>query len=122
MQAETKQTYRVIISLICRVALLVIALPVLLRHFPNYKPPYRYPTDWVVMTVCDALTVAAPLVRTRKLPFFAGIAALAAHYFYRHFVPVGDLVYMGVAILFVLQPSSERQTARERPRTRGARH
>ena len=118
MQAESKQTFRVIVSLICRVVLLAIAVPVLLRHFPNYKLPYRYPTDWVVVTVCDALAVVAPLMRWRKLPFLAGAAALTAHYFYRHFVPVGDLVYMGVAILFVLQPSSMRSTERERPRTR----
>lgn len=118
MQAETKQTFRVIVSLICRVALLVIALPVLLRHFPNYKLPYRYPTDWVVVTVCDLLAVVAPFLRSRKLPFFAGIAAMGAHYYYRHFVPTGDLIYMGVAILFVLQPSSQRKAVKDGPRTR----
>jgi hypothetical protein len=118
VQAETKQTFRVIVSLICRVALLVIAVPVLLRHFPNYKLPYRFPTDWVIITVCDALAVVAPLLRSRKLAFFAGLAAMAAHYYYRHSVPMGDLVYMGVAILFVLQPSSERKVVKDRPKTR----
>jgi hypothetical protein len=118
VQAETKQTFRVIVSLICRVVLLGIAVPVLLRHFPNHKLPYRYPTDWVVVTVCDALAVVAPLMRSRKLPFLAAAAAMGAHYYYRHFVPMGDLMYMGVAILFVLQPSSMRRTGKERPKTR----
>ncbi|MFP5228106.1 MAG: hypothetical protein ACLGXA_10785 [Acidobacteriota bacterium] len=118
MQAESKQTFRVIMSLLCRVALLAIALPVFLRHFPNYKPPHRYPTDWIIVTVCDGLAVAAPLMRLRKLAFLAGAAALAAHSYYRHFVPVWDLAYMAVAILFVLQPSSHRQAVKQGPRTR----
>lgn len=118
MQAGTKQTFRVIVSLICRVTLLAIALPVLLRQFPDYRLPYRYPTDWVIVTVCDALAVGAPLMRWRKMAFLAGAAAMGAHYYYRHFVPVGDLVYMGVAILFVLQPSSERKVVKQGPKAR----
>ena len=102
------QTSRAIVSLICRVVLLGIAVPVLLRHFPNYKLPYRFPTDWIVVTVCDALAVVAPLLRVRNVAFLAGAAALGAHYYYRHFVPVWDLVYMAVAIIFVLLPSSGR--------------
>jgi hypothetical protein len=43
---------------------------------------------------------------------------MGAHYYYRHFVPVGDLVYMGVAILFVLQPSSERKVVKQGPKAR----
>jgi uncharacterized SAM-binding protein YcdF (DUF218 family) len=118
VQAGSKQTFRVIVSLICRVALLAIAVPVLLRHFPDYKLPYRYPTDWIVVTVCDTAAVVAPLMRSRKLAFLAGAAAMGAHYYYRHFVPVGDLVYMGVAILFVLQPSSERKVVKQGPKAR----
>jgi len=118
VRSESLQTFRVIVSLILRVVLVGIALPILLHHFPNFKLPYRYPTDWVVVTVCDALAVVAPLMRSRKLAFLAGAAALGAHYFYQHFVPMWDLVYMGVAIVFVLLPGSGRRTEKERPRTR----
>ncbi len=118
MQAETNQTFRVIVSLICRVVLLGIAVPVLLRHFPNYKLPYRYPTDWIIVTVCDAMAVAAPLLRSRKLAFLAGAAAMGAHYYYRHFVPVLDLAYVAVAIVFVLLPTSMRRIGKKRPKTR----
>jgi hypothetical protein len=118
MRAETLQTMRVIVSLILRVLLFGIALPVLLRHFPDYKLPYRFPTEWIVVVVCDTLAVVAPLMRTRKLAFLAGAAALGAHYYYHHFVPLWDLAYMGVAIIFVLLPGSGRTTAKEGPRTR----
>ena len=118
MQEEANQTTRAIVSLICRVVLLGIALPVVVRHFPNFRLPYRYPTDWIVLTVCDTLAVVAPLMRSRKLAFFAGAAALGAHYYYRHFVPVWDLIYMAVAILFVLLPSTERTVVKDNPRTR----
>ena len=118
MRSETLQTFRVIVSLILRVVLVGIALPLLLRHFPNYKLPYRYPTDWVIVTVCDALAVVAPLLRSRKLAFLAGAAALGAHYYYQHFVPVWDLAYMGVAIVLVLLPMSGRKTEKPRARTR----
>ncbi len=93
MQGESQQTFRVIVSLICRVVLVAIALPVLLRHFPNYKLPYRYPTDWIIVVVCDALAVVAPLLRSRKLAFLAGAAAMGAHYYYQHFVPFGDCYF-----------------------------
>jgi hypothetical protein len=61
-----------------------------------------------VVTVCDGLAVIAPLVRWRKMVFLAGVAALGAHYYYRHSTPLWDLAYMGVAIMFVLLPSSGR--------------
>jgi hypothetical protein len=102
------QTSRAIVSLICRVVLLGIAVPMLLRHFPNYKVPYRLPTEWVVLTVCDAFAVLAPLLRTRKLAFLAGAATLGGNYYFRHYEPIWDLAYMAVAIVFVLLPSSGR--------------
>jgi hypothetical protein len=116
MRAESLQTMRVIVSLILRVVLLGIALPLLLKDFPNYKLPYRFPTDWTIMTVCDALMVFAPLMRTRKLAFLAGAAAMGAHYYYRHFVPLWDMAYLGVAIVFVLLPLSGRKTGKEKRR------
>jgi hypothetical protein len=102
------QTFRAIMSLICRVVLFGIAVPLLLADFPNYKLPYRFPPEWTVVTVCDGLAVIAPLLRWRKFAFLAGAAALGAHYYYRHLTPLWELAYMGVAIVFVLLPSSGR--------------
>jgi len=93
------QTFRAIMSLIFRVVLLGIAVPLLLADFPNYKLPYRFPPE---------LAVIAPLLRWRKFAFLAGAAALGAHYYYRHLTPLWELGYMGVAIVFVLLPSSGR--------------
>lgn len=118
MPEEANQTLWAICSLICRVALLGIAIPVLLRHFPNYRLPHRFATDWIIMVAVDALAVLAPLMRNRKLAFVAAAAALGAHYFYRHFVPIGDLAYTGVAIVLVLLPSSRRRTGKEKWRVR----
>jgi hypothetical protein len=118
VQGESTQTARAIASLICRVVLVAIALPVLLRHFPGHKLPYRYTTDWIVVVVCDTLAVVAPLLRIRKLAFLAGAAAMGAHYYYRHIVPVWDLVYMAIAIVFVLLPASGRSIGKPAQRIR----
>ena len=120
MQGETLQTFRVIVSLILRVVLVGIAVPVLLRHFPDYKLPYRYTPEWTVVVICDVLAVVAPLLQVRKLTLLAGAAAIGSHYYYQHFVPSWDLAYMLVAIVFVLLPTSGRdKVAKERrPRTR----
>lgn len=118
MRSESLQTMRVIVSLILRVVLVGIAVPLLLKDFPEYKIPYRFTTDWTVVTVCDAMAVFAPLIRTRKLAFVAGAAALVAHYYYRHYAPLWDMVYLGVAIVFVLLPMSGRQVEKQRVRTR----
>lgn len=118
MQGESLQTFRVIVSLILRVAMVGLAVPVLLHHFPDYKLPYRYTTDWTVVVVCDVLAVVAPLVRVRKLTFLAGAAALGAHYFYQHTVQTWDLTYLTLAIVFVLLPGSGRQVEKPRARTR----
>jgi hypothetical protein len=108
VQGETRQTVRAVISLICRVVLLGIAVPLLLGDFPDYKLPYRFPTAWTVVTVCDALAVFAPLLRARKLAFLAGAAVLGAHYYFQKSVPVWGMAYLAVAIVFVALPSSGR--------------
>lgn len=118
MQGESLQTFRVIVSLILRVALVGIAAPVLLHHFPEYKLPYRYTTDWTVVVTCDLLAVVAPLLQVRKLTFLAAAAAMGAHYYYQHSVPMLDLAYMAVAIVLVLLPISGRRVEKQRPRTR----
>ncbi len=119
MQGESLQTFRVIISLILRVAMVGIAVPVLLHHFPDFKLPYRYTTDWTVVVLCDVLTVVAPLLRIRKLTFLAGAAAIGAHYYYQHSVPFLDSAYVAMSIVFVLLPTSGRdKVGKERPRTR----
>jgi hypothetical protein len=102
------QTFRAIASLICRVVLLGIALPVLLGDFPNYRFPSHFATEWAVVTGCDALALLAPLARPRKIAFLAGVAAVGAHYFYQHLVPTWDMAYMAMAILLVLLPASGR--------------
>lgn len=102
------QTLWVILSLICRVVLLGLSLPVLLDNFPNYTLPGRVTQDWSLVVLGDVLALVAPLLSWRKTAFLAGILALGAHYYFRHIVPTPDLAYMGVAILFVLLPSSSR--------------
>ncbi len=104
------QTLWAVVSIICRVLLLGMAVPVLLRDFPDYTIPSRITTDWAALALGDILTVVAPLMRWRKVAFLAAALALGAHYYFRHHVPALDLAYMGVAILFVVLPSSERQT------------
>jgi hypothetical protein len=110
------QTFRVVLSLICRVVLLGIAVPFLLGDFPNHKVPYRFPPEWIAVTSSDALTVIAPLVRWRKLAFLAGVAALGSHYYFQRSTPLWDLAYMGVAIVFVLLPSSGRGDGKKKRR------
>jgi hypothetical protein len=112
------QTFRAIASMICRVVLLGIAVPVLLSDFPNGKFPSRFATAWAVIAVCDALAVVAPLARPRKVAFLAGVAAVGAHYYFRHLVPTWDMAYMAMAILLVLMPASGRNTAKPRRKTR----
>lgn len=112
------QTIRAVMSLICRVVLLGLALPVLLGNFPNYTLPGRMTQDWSLLVLGDTLALVAPLLRWRKTAFLAGVLALAAHYYFRHNVPMLDLAYMGVAILFVLLPGSNRVIGKRRPDTR----
>ena len=50
----------------------------------------------------------APLLRWRKMAFLAGCWRWVRTYYFRHIVPTWDLAYMGVAILFVLLPGSNR--------------
>lgn len=103
------QTARAIVSLIFRVVLLAIAVPVLLGDFPNYSMPSRILTDWAAVTAVDALAVFAPLARWRKLGLLAGALALGIHYFSRHEVLVWDVTYLLGAIGLVLLPASGRQ-------------
>lgn len=112
------QTILAVASLICRVVLLGLAVPVVLGDFPDYKLPYRFTPDWTTVVVCDLLAVVVPFVRWRKLTFLIAVAALGAHYYFRHIVPSWDLAYMGVAIVFVLLPSSERTDGKPKPKTR----
>ncbi|HUB19125.1 MAG TPA: hypothetical protein VL990_10845 [Acidobacteriaceae bacterium] len=115
MQGEAGQTARAILSLVCRVVLLGIAVPLLLMDFPSYRLPHRYTTEWLVPTICDLLTVIAPMMRTRKLALVAGAAAMGAHYYYdRQYVPMWNLAYMAVAIVFLLLPASGRKTGKEK--------
>lgn len=119
MESETTQTLRAIFSLICRVVLLGIAVPVLLGDFPQHSMPSRITPEWSMPAACDALAVLAPLLRWRKLAFLAGVAALSAHYYYaRRYVPVWDMAYMGVAIVLVLLPASGRESGKRGPNTR----
>jgi len=60
----------------------------------------------------------APLLRWRKLAFLAGALALGVHYYFRHFVPTLDMAYMGVAIVFVLLPGSNRASVKRGANTR----
>jgi hypothetical protein len=112
------QTIWAVASLICRVVLFGVAVPVLLSDFPNYKLPYRFPVDWTTLVVCDLLAVVVPFLRFRKLTFLIAAATLGAHYYFRHIVPTWDLAYMGVAIVFVLLPSSGRVEGKPKPKTR----
>ncbi|MGD0367970.1 MAG: hypothetical protein ABSA94_10985 [Acidobacteriaceae bacterium] len=119
MQHATTQTLRAVSSVICRVVLLGIALPVLLADFPDYVLPSRLTQDWSMLVTCDALALLAPLLRWRKLAFLAGVLALGVHYYFRHYVPTLDMAYMGVAIVFVLLPGSNRASVKKRgPSTR----
>ena len=78
MQHATTQTLRAVSSVICRVVLLGIALPVLLADFPDYVLPSRLTQDWSMLVTCDARALLAPLLRWRKLAFLAGVLALVA--------------------------------------------
>ena len=70
---------------------------------------------------CDALAVLAPLLRWRKLAFLAGLLALSAHYYFaRRYVPMWDMAYMGVAIVLVLLPASNRVAVKRGPGTRSS--
>ncbi|MFY9747836.1 MAG: hypothetical protein WA891_01040 [Acidobacteriaceae bacterium] len=120
MQDPKTQTLRAVYSVICRMALLGIALPVLLADFPNYLMPSRVTQDWSMLVTCDALALLAPLLRWRKMAFLAGLLALGLHYYFRKIVPTWDLAYMGVAILFVLLPGSNRVAVKRGPGTRSS--
>lgn len=110
------QTTRAIVSLVIRFTLLGIALPVLLRDFPGYMLPSRIMTDWATLTAVDALAMLAPLGRWRKYSLLGGVAAVSAHYFFRHQVPVLDMGYLVLAIFLVLLPESGRAEAgKKRP-------
>ncbi len=110
------QTARAIVSLILRVTLLGIAVPVLLRDFPNLMFPSRIMTDWATITAVDAVAVLAPLGRWRKYALLAGAAAVGVHHFLRHRVPVLDMAYLVLAIFFVLLPESGRaHVGKKRP-------
>jgi hypothetical protein len=111
---------RAVCSVICRVVLLGIALPVLLADFPNYMMPSRVTQDWSMLVTCDALALLAPLLRWRKMAFLAGLLALGVHYYYRHLVPTWDLAYMGVVIVFVLLPGSNRASVKRGSGTRSS--
>ena len=102
------QTVRAVVSLIARVMLLGIALPVLLGDFPGGMLPSRIMTDWATLAAVDALAVMAPLMRWRKCALLAGVAALGGHFYFRHRAPVWDMLYMLIAIVFVLLPDSGR--------------
>jgi hypothetical protein len=104
------QTTRAIASLIFRVVLLGIAVPVLLSDFPGHMLPSRIMTDWATITALDALSVVAPLARWRKMALLAGILVAGAHYYFRHHVPVLDVGYVLLAIGLVLLPASGRAT------------
>jgi hypothetical protein len=118
MQDGAMQTIRALFSLFCRVALLALAVPVLVGDFPGHAFPSRPTQDWSMPTACDALAVAAPLMRGRKLAFLAGVLVLAVRYYFRHYVPVSDLAYMGAAIVLVLLPASGRGSGKEKAKTR----
>ncbi|MGB9029480.1 MAG: hypothetical protein WCC27_05090 [Acidobacteriaceae bacterium] len=120
MEDPTTQTLRAVCSVICRVVLLGIALPVLLADFPNYMLPSRITQDWSMLVTCDALALLAPLLRWRKMAFLAGVLALGLHYYFRKIVPTWDMAYMGVAILFVLLPGSNRAAVKRGPGTRSS--
>jgi len=116
------QTFWAIVSLIFRVALLGIAVPILLRRFPNFSYPRNPSQEWLALTACAVLAVVAPLLKTRKVTFLAGAAMIGVRYFYHpHFTPGLEMVYMGVAIVLVLLPASGRsaeQVKREQNRRR----
>lgn len=109
------QTARAIASLILRVTLLGIAIPVLLQDFPNHMLPSRILTDWAAITAVDVLAVLAPLGRWRKYSLLAGVMAVAMHYFLQHHAPVLDMAYLLLTILFVLLPMSGREHGPRRP-------
>ncbi|HEX4005218.1 MAG TPA: hypothetical protein VHX60_03490 [Acidobacteriaceae bacterium] len=102
------QTFRAVVSLIARVLLLAIALPVLMGDFPGAMLPSRIMTDWAALTAVDAMAVMAPLMRWRKCSLLAGVAVLGAHFYFRHRAPVWDMLYLLIAIVFVLLPGSGR--------------
>jgi hypothetical protein len=120
VQDPTTQTLRAIYSLICRVVLLGIALPVLLGDFPDYTLPSRFTQDWSMLVACDALALLAPLLRWRKMVFLAGVLALGLHYYFRKIVPTLDMAYICVAILFVLLPPSNRVMVKRGSGTRSS--
>jgi hypothetical protein len=103
------ETLSVILSMICRVALVGIAVPLLLGNFPGYTMPSRMTTDWAALAACDAFAVIAPLIRWRKASLLAGMLGLGVHYGYRHHAPVLGLAYMGVAIVLALLPKADRR-------------
>jgi len=110
------QTTRAIVSLILRVTLLGLAVPVLLGDFPGYTMPSRIITDWAALAALDTLAVLAPVARWRKFALLAGLATVGAHYYLRHEAPVYDMGYLLLAIVFLLLPPSGRsQPGKRRP-------
>lgn len=105
------QTTRAIVSLIFRVVLLGVAVPILLNDFPGYMLPSHVLTDWAVVTALDGLAVAAPLASWRKLALLGGVLAAGAHYYFLHHVPMLDMAYVLLAIGLVLSPASGRKAA-----------
>jgi len=110
------QTLSVILSLICRLTMVAIALTAVATHFPGNAMPRasQMTQDWMIVVGCDGLAMVAPLLRFRNAALIAGLLALGVHYGYQHHVPMWSVWYTGVAILLVLLPRYKRKVEKGR--------
>jgi hypothetical protein len=98
------QTLSVILSLICRIALVGLAVAGFASDFKAPVVPAYITQEWSAMFACGCLAILAPLVKWRNPAVVAGLLALGVHYWYRHNVETWNLWYTGIAILLVLLP------------------
>jgi len=104
------QTLSVILSLICRIALIGLVAPVLVTHF-SVLPPH--PTqEWIALAACYALAAVAPFIQSRNPALVAGLIALGVYYWLRHYVEIWTLIYTGISIVLVLLPRYRRKVVK----------
>jgi hypothetical protein len=107
------QTLSVILSLICRVAMVGLALFGLVSYLTGGVPAHPS-QEWMVLAACDGLAFVAPLTKYRNPAVLAGLVTLGANYWYRHYMASWIFWYTGIAIVLVLLPRYMRKPKKER--------
>ncbi len=101
------QTLSVILSLICRIALIGLVAPALVTHF-SVLP--GHPTQaWIALAACYVLAVVAPMIQSRNPALVAGLLTLGVYYWLHHSFETWTLIYTGIAIVLVLLPRYRRK-------------